>query len=114
MYALRSFSSIRKVFCSKNPSFQIAHVARRLEASIDPFDWDVFQTHLTANLHSLVRRTHCLYGAVAGHSTTVQALTSAAKAPFNQVRRGGVRGGVVMTVLEVCFKGNPVLVDSWH
>ncbi|XP_063691295.1 conserved oligomeric Golgi complex subunit 1-like [Bolinopsis microptera] len=64
---------------------KITTVVRRIETNIDPFDWDVFQPHLTGNLHGLIRRTYNLYGAVSIYSTTIQAIaTSAARAAFQQ------------------------------
>ncbi|KAL5263639.1 hypothetical protein ACHWQZ_G008865 [Mnemiopsis leidyi] len=64
---------------------KITRVVRRIETNIDPFDWDVFQPYLTANLHGLIRRTYNLYGAVSSHSTSVQAIaSSAARAAFQQ------------------------------
>ena len=64
-------------------------MVRRIETSIDPFDWDVFQPHLAANLHGLIRRTYNLYGAVSVYSTTVQAIaTTSSRAAFQQVQPG--------------------------
>ena len=36
-------------------SWQVSKITSHLEGCIDPFDWDVFQSHLTNNLHNLIR-----------------------------------------------------------